>query len=430
MIEKNKKPSIRFKGFTDEWEERKFAEVYSYLQNNTLSRAELNYESGIAKNVHYGDVLIKFGECLDVKTSKLPMILNESVLAKLKASFLKEGDVVIADTAEDETVGKCCEMVELKDEIVLSGLHTIPCRPNWKFATGYLGYYMNSPSYHDQLLPLMQGTKVTSVSKTALKDTDVAYPKKIEEQIKIAAFFKQLNNLITLHQRKYDKLINVKKIMLEKMFQKNGDNIPEIRFKGFTDEWEQRKFGELADYKKGPFGSALTKDMFVPRSNESIKVYEQQNAINKNWKLERYYIPKDYAIKLNSFAVHGGDIIVSCAGTIGEIYALPKGAESGVINQALMRIRVDENIIDKELFIYLFSNMINLFSKIHSNGSAMKNIPPFSDLKPTVVYVPSMAEQKKIVRLLNKMETLITLHQQELDKYKNIKKACFQRMFL
>lgn len=139
-------------------------------------------------------------------------------------------------------------------------------------------------------------------------------------------------------------------------------NTPKIRFKGFADDWEQRKFGNLADYKKGPFGSAVTKDMFVPKSDDSVKVYEQQNAINKDWSLERYFLPNEYALtKLKSFEVHGGDIIVSCAGTIGEIYEIPEDAEVGIINQALMRVRVNESIVDKKMFIIAFSNMIDVF---------------------------------------------------------------------
>lgn len=268
------------------------------------------------------------------------------------------------------------------------------------------------------------------INKNEIDNVIVPYPVSKNEQQKIGELFQRLDNLITLHKSKLDKMKALKKAYLTEIFPAEGERNPKLRFEGFTDDWEQRKFGELADYKKGPFGSALTKDMFVPRSNDSVKVYEQQNAINKNWKLERYYIPKNYAIKLNSFEVHAGDIIVSCAGTIGEIYTLPKDSEPGIINQALMRVRVDENIVDKELFIYLFSNMIDLFSKIHSNGSAMKNIPPFSDLKPTVVYVPSMAEQKKLVRLLIKMDTLITLHQCKLQKLKNIKKAYLNEMFI
>ena len=171
------------------------------MQNNTLSRADLSNERGIAKNVHYGDVLIKFGDVLDVSREQLPMITDEKILDKYKASFLQNGDVIIADTAEDTTVGKCSEIAGLSDGVVLSGLHTIPYRPVEKFATGYLGYYLNSGAYHNQLIPLMQGIKVTSISKSAMQDTDIVYPKSTEEQAMIGSYFQSLDNLITLHQR-------------------------------------------------------------------------------------------------------------------------------------------------------------------------------------------------------------------------------------
>ena len=211
-------PEIRFKGFTDPWEQRKLGDMLISLQNNTLSRAELSNETGVAKNVHYGDVLIKFGEVLDVSKEQLPMVLDESVLSKYKASFLQNGDVIVADTAEDSTVGKCCEIAGLNNEVVLSGLHTIPYRPIEKFAFGYLGYYLNSDAYHNQLIPLMQGIKVTSISKSAMQDTDIVYPKSVEEQGKIGDYFQSLDHLITLHQRELEKLQNIKKSMLEKMF--------------------------------------------------------------------------------------------------------------------------------------------------------------------------------------------------------------------
>ena len=195
-------PKIRFSGFSDDWEQRKLGNVLLSLQNNTLSRANLSDESGIAKNVHYGDVLIKFGEVLDVRKEKLPMITDENVLSKYKASFLQNGDVIVADTAEDSTVGKCSEIAGLNDEVVLSGLHTIPYRPIEKFASGYLGYYLNSGAYHNQLIPLMQGIKVTSISKSAMQNTDIDYPKSQEEQGKIGAYFKSLDEMITLHQHK------------------------------------------------------------------------------------------------------------------------------------------------------------------------------------------------------------------------------------
>ena len=211
-------PEIRFAGFTDAWEQRKLRDILISLQNNTLSRADLSDEAGVAKNIHYGDVLIKFGEVLDVSKVQLPMISDESVLTRYKASFLQNGDVIVADTAEDTTVGKCSEIAGLNNEIVLSGLHTIPYRPVEKFASGYLGYYLNSSAYHNQLIPLMQGIKVTSISKSAMQDTDIIYPKSKEEQVKIGCYFRSLDHLITLHQRKCDELKNMKQYMLQNMF--------------------------------------------------------------------------------------------------------------------------------------------------------------------------------------------------------------------
>ena len=211
-------PEVRFPEFTDAWEQRKLKNILVSLQNNTLSRADLSNETGVAKDVHYGDVLIKFGEVLDISKEKLPMITDEKVLTKYKTSFLQNGDVVVADTAEDTTVGKCSEIAELNDEVVISGLHTIPYRPVEKFATGYLGYYLNSDSYHNQLIPLMQGIKVTSISKSAMQDTNIIYPNSKEEQAKIGKYFITLDNLITLHQRELDHLKLLKKGMLQQMF--------------------------------------------------------------------------------------------------------------------------------------------------------------------------------------------------------------------
>ena len=183
------------------WEQRKLGEVFESLQNNTLSRAELSTEQGNAKNVHYGDILVKFGEVLSIAEEQLPMIADDMVIAKYKSSFLQNGDVIVADTAEDETVGKCTEIADLQGETVISGLHTIPYRPLFKFASGYLGYYMNSAAYHNQLLPLMQGIKVTSISKSAMQNTDIVYPKSVDEQKQIGEYFLNLDRLITLHQR-------------------------------------------------------------------------------------------------------------------------------------------------------------------------------------------------------------------------------------
>jgi type I restriction enzyme S subunit len=154
------------------------------------------------KNVHYGDVLIKFGDYVDVSKDELPYISDDQIASKYRESLLQDGDIIIADTAEDSTVGKCAEIVGSKGVAVMSGLHTIPCRPIVKIALKFMGYYLNSGAYHNQLLPLMQGIKVTSISKSALQDTEVMMPCEYEEQAKIGECFSAIDRLITLHQRK------------------------------------------------------------------------------------------------------------------------------------------------------------------------------------------------------------------------------------
>ena len=201
-------------------------------------------------------------------------------------------------------------------------------------------------------------------------------------------------------------------------------NVPNLRFPEFKGEWEKCTFDEIAQYKKGPFGSALKKDIFVPQSKTAIKVYEQQNAIKKDWTLSRYYITKDYFDShMKQFVTKAGDLIVSCAGTIGEIYELPQEAEDGVFNQALMRVRVNDKVVNKEIFITVFSSMIDKFSKIYSNGSAIKNIPPFADLKRTQVYLPCKEEQNAITKLLRSLDERIATQSKIIDKLQSLIKG-------
>ena len=202
-------PTLRFAEFAEQWEQKTFDETFSILSNNTLSRAELNYENGNYKNIHYGDVLIKFSAFIDASSPDVPYINDENSSSKLDNILLQDGDIIIADTAEDFTVGKATE-VENVDEIkVVSGLHTIPCRPKIKFSPRYLGYYVNSPAYHNQLIPFIQGVKVSSISKTLIKKTFVSFPS-LSEQTKIADFLSCLDKKIEVQNKiisKYETLI-------------------------------------------------------------------------------------------------------------------------------------------------------------------------------------------------------------------------------
>lgn len=158
-------------------------------------------EQGTVQNVHYGDVLIIFDELLDVSRETLLYISDTAKCSHDSFDRLQDGDVIIADTAEDQTVGKCTEIVNVRETDIVAGLHTMPCRPKEKFGVGYLGFYMNSTAFHDQLLPLMQGTKVTSISREAISGTTLSFPTNIKEQECLGAFFQGVDNTIALHQR-------------------------------------------------------------------------------------------------------------------------------------------------------------------------------------------------------------------------------------
>lgn len=159
---------------------------------------------------------IKYGEYLDVRKEKIPFVNPSTILSNI--DFLQNGDIIFADTAEDATVGKCTEISGIDGHKVVSGLHTMPFRPVVKFAEGYLGFYLNSSAYHDQLIPLMQGIKVTSISKRALHDTLLTYPPDRREQSRLGEFFIHLDYLIAIHQRKLSKLQKIKQAMLSKLF--------------------------------------------------------------------------------------------------------------------------------------------------------------------------------------------------------------------
>jgi restriction endonuclease S subunit len=168
-------------------------------------------------------------------------------------------------------------------------------------------------------------------------------------------------------------------------------------------QWKWIRFGDVGLFKKGPFGSALTKSMFVPKSDNTVKVYEQQHAIKKNCNLGTYYIKREYFDSdMSGFEVLPGDIIVSCAGTIGETYIMPDEIEQGIINQALMRVTLAAGI-DKRFFQYYFDANLKKSAQDESNGSAIKNIPPFDVMKNWYFPLPPFAEQQRIVETLDNL---------------------------
>ena len=197
-----------------DWEVKTFGELFEILPNNTLSRAELNEGQGSYKNVHYGDVLVKFQEWIDCSKSALPFISSD---AKFNHTSLQDGDVIIADTAEDETVGKSTEIFNARNLKIVSGLHTIPIRPKTKFASKWLGYFINSACWHDQILPFITGTKVSAISKAAVAQTKFYYPAKMDEQTVIATVLSDMDSEIAALETKLAKYRQLKTGMMQQL---------------------------------------------------------------------------------------------------------------------------------------------------------------------------------------------------------------------
>ena len=422
----NLTPKVRFKGYAGAWGKSEFSKVFSGLQNNTLSRAELNYEFGEVKNVHYGDVLIVFGEYIDVSSAILPYINDNSVAKKYSNSFLSDGDIIIADTAEDESVGKCTEIRGSQGFNVLSGLHTIPCRPTDSFGPKYLGYYMNSPSYHDQLLPFIQGIKVSSISKSAIQDTVISYPKSIEEQSQIGALLSNIDAVITLHQQKYDKVKSFKKSLLEKMFPKLGDSTPEIRFEEYTSPWEQHKYSDIATTRRG-----LT---YKPAdiTDGGKRVLRSSNINEDTFEIHEDDVFVDDSA-VNIPYVTNGDILITSANGSSRLvgkHAIIRGIpENSVVHGGFMLLASSKepDFVNALMGSQWYARFINVY--VAGGNGAIGNLNK-NDLDEQIVLMPSKSEREKIGKIFANLDNLIALYELKLEKLKNIKSALISKVFI
>ena len=205
----------RLPGFSGEWETFVFGDLFDFISNNAFTRAQLSV-SGKVKNIHYGDILTKFGTYISADSNEIPYIKKEIDLSRFaEKCYLQSGDVVIADTAEDETVGKALEVINVECP-VLAGQHTLLCRPKVRFAVKVLGYYLNAACYHDQLLPFIVGTKVSSISKASIAQTKLIVPK-YEEQRAISCILSDMDDEIAELEQKLAKYRQVKQGMMQQL---------------------------------------------------------------------------------------------------------------------------------------------------------------------------------------------------------------------
>lgn len=202
----------RLPGFSGEWKRAKLGDATIFLSTNSFSREQLNSIKGNVLNIHYGDVLVRYSSVLDASKEDIPYI-NEQIEYSPK-DYVNNGDVIMADTAEDEMVGRCCEVINIDNIKVVSGLHTILIHPIIKFAPKYLGYYLNSERYHKQIISIMQGIKVYSITKDALKNTIIDIPN-IEEQAAIANILSLCDNEILLAKQKLNEFHQQKKGLMQ-----------------------------------------------------------------------------------------------------------------------------------------------------------------------------------------------------------------------
>ena len=399
MQDNEKKPALRFKGFTDPWEQRKLAEIANFSKGVGYSKNDLCEEG--TPIILYGRLYTKY------ETS----IFDVDTFVKEKAGsvYSKGGEVIVpasGETAEDISIAS----VVVKPGILLGGDLNI-VSPTTEYDSAFLALTISSGAAHKYLSSLAQGKSVVHLHNADIQSVSAKFPTK-REQEKIHLLFGKIDTLITLHQRKYEKLVNIKKSMLDKMFPQNGASVPEIRFKGFTDPWEQRKFEEIAVRS-----SVMSDKKGLPRV-EYEDIISGAGRLNKDIKLKES--------EKVGIVFHKGDVLygklrpylqnwllASFNGlAVGDFWVLqPQNTDSSFLYRLVQSQQFDE-----------VANQ--------STGTKM----PRADWKlvsKTEFAMPhSVDEQAAIGAYFEHLDTLITLHQRKLEKLQNIKKSCLEKMFV
>lgn len=361
-----------------------------------------------------------------------PVFYPFNAKSEIEQYILKDNDLLMSLTGN---VGRVALM---KEEFLPAALNQrVAClrMKSPTISTKYLFYCLLQKQFIDDCSKSSKGSAQLNMSTEWLKGYSIPLPP-THEQLRIVeqieSLFSKLDEAKEKAQEVVDGFETRKAAILHKAF--SGELTAKWREERRVtkNEWRNLTLDDVAEYKKGPFGSSITKAMFVPKGPNTYKVYEQGNAIRKALEYGSYYISQSKYDELRGFAIRPGDIIVSCAGTIGEIYKLPNNCEAGVINQALMRVRTYDNI-DELYFIHYFSGVLKGDVIDESNGTAIKNIPPFKILKAMNILLPSLSEQKEIVdvidRMLSKEQHAKETAEAVIEQIDTMKKAILARAF-
>ena len=387
-MENNKTPSIRFKGFIDPWEQRKLGELSSSFEYG-LNAAAKEYD-GENKYIRITDI---DDESREFKQEDITS--PDTDLSSAENYKLSEGDILFARTGA--SVGKSY-IYKASDGLVYYAGFLIRARIKPEYNSEFVFQNTLTGDYEKFIKVTSMRSGQPGVNAQEYSQYQIMMPSK-PEQDKISDCLRNLDNLITLHQRKYDKLLNIKKSMLEKMFPKNGSNIPEIRFKGFTDPWEQRKFSDVIDIGSGMDYKYL--------GEGNIPVYGTGG----------------YMLSVNKALSYDKDAIgIGRKGTIDKPYILR--APFWTVDTLFYCIPKEHNNLD---FINCIFQNVDWKKKDESTG-----VPSLSKviINNVETAIPTFGEQQKIGAYFSELDNLITLHQRELEKLQNIKKSMLEKMFV
>ena len=411
---KNKilKPKIRFKGFTDTWEQRKLDDLVDFYRGRGLSWNDIT-DDGKNECVLYGNLYTDYGMVI----SKIKYKTNVNKDSMFLSKF---GDVLIP--ASDTTSTGLARATSIdKSDVILGGDINV-LRPK-KDNGDFISYSINVK--RTELIKRIKGTTVRHLSNSDIEDLEIIIAPNIDEQIKISKILTKIDNLITLHQSKYDKLVNIKNALLEKMFPKDGKNVPEIRFKGFTDTWEQRKLKDIVTYRRGSFPQPYGKEEWYggTKSMPFVQVADVSDELKLNSETKQtisivaqpmsVFIPKE-------------SVIVTLQGTIGRVAITQYDA---FLDRTILYFDTYLNHdIDKYFWAITIKNKFEEERK-KAPGAVIKTITK-EVLSEFDIQLTTKDEQMKIGQLFKQIDNLITLHQHKLEKLKNMKQSLLNKMFI